>query len=94
MPKDINIFIKKYQVQCNGQNGLHMTRDAEKMSLLIEAGADVDRLDAEDKSPLYYAIQGGYTDCVEVLLNAGAIVDENVRQLPHYLYYMEMFEME
>ena len=39
---------------------------------LIEAGADVNLCDQYQKSALDYAIQGGYTEMVERLLEAGA----------------------
>ena len=40
--------------------------------MLIEAGADVNQVDNEQHSALYYAAEAGFTEIVEQLLMAGA----------------------
>ena len=47
------------------------------MSLLIQAGAEVDTKDLQGNTPLFKAASYGHTECVELLLNAGA--NPNVR---------------
>ena len=42
-------------------------------AMLIEMGAEVNSVDNEQHSALYYASEAGYTEIVEQLLMAGAV---------------------
>ncbi|MCI1187119.1 ankyrin repeat domain-containing protein [Hymenobacter sp. DH14] len=46
--------------------------DADGVSSLISAGADLNELDVLGHSPLHWAVFGGYYNIVECLLKAGA----------------------
>ena len=66
-------------VDCNGHTPLHWcateVRNVEIVSSLVEAGVNVDARDFTSWTPLHLAARGSYgrpTDCVEVLLAAGA----------------------
>ena len=46
--------------------------DSKAVSLLVEAGANVNISDSEGNTPLIYSVQGKYTSCMRILLKAGA----------------------
>jgi ankyrin repeat protein len=50
----------------------------ECVRVLISRGADVNKADVEGCTPLMVASLGGHTDCVRLLLEAGAVIDEKV----------------
>lgn len=50
--------------------------DLDSCAKLLEAGSDVNQLDAHHRSALFYAANGGFIDCVEMLIQAGAAIDE------------------
>ena len=51
-------------------------RDVEEVKRLVEAGHDVNQRDWLGRTPLMRAAEKGRTDCVEYLLQNGAIVDD------------------
>ena len=50
--------------------------DAELVKLLIDAGTDVNKANANEWTPLCTAAANGRTDCVKLLINAGADVNK------------------
>ena len=52
--------------------------DRGEVERLIGGGADLNALDDYRKSPLVWAVYGGYIDIVEVLCRAGADVNQRV----------------
>ena len=48
------------------------------MSLLIEAGANVNISDSEGNTPLIYSVQSKYTTCMNILLKAGADAEAKI----------------
>lgn len=48
--------------------------------LLIDAGADVNMKDTVGKTPLDYAIENGYEDIIDLLLNSGARQKRSLRR--------------
>ena len=46
--------------------------NSKAVSLLVEAGANVNLLDSERNTPLIYSVQSKDTSCMEILLKAGA----------------------
>eukprot|EP00897_Mesotaenium_endlicherianum_P004572 jgi/Mesen1/4142/ME000218S03252 len=51
--------------------------DVDRVSLLLSEGVDVNKRDAWDSVPLYYACLSGHRDVARVLLEAGAICAEH-----------------
>jgi ankyrin repeat protein len=59
----------------DGVTGVHVAAEEghlECVNLLIEAGADVTRLDEEDRTPLLLAVKGNYGEVASALVRAGA----------------------
>jgi ankyrin repeat protein len=62
----------KYSVSI-GQTPLMLVRDsAVLLDALLDKGAEVNAADAEGKTPLNYAIRGGYLEIADKLLDKGA----------------------
>ena len=62
---------------CNGWTPLHVAAGSghiDVMDCLVEAGADIEWLGADDTSCLYLAAYKGYNEMVVKLLEAGAKV--------------------
>ncbi|GFN86071.1 ankyrin repeat protein [Plakobranchus ocellatus] len=58
----------------NGETALHLARDAEIASLLIQAGADLEARNGLGRTPLLSAACKEHTDVINVLKNYGAEV--------------------
>ena len=74
---------------------------ADAVRVLVEEGADVNRVGIERQTPLYLACSFGYTDTVRVLLEAGAdvgFVDKDGKTAldvaPRWMFddYVRLFE--
>ena len=61
--------------------------DGAEVSRLLQAGADVDRVDDNGRTPLHDACVNGHADVVSLLLDAGAEVDPADNQKWTPLYY-------
>lgn len=55
--------------------------DLNTVKLLLEHGAAADALDNSGRTALHFAADGGHPTVVQLLLDAGAAVDAQVRRL-------------
>lgn len=58
-----------------GRTLLHRWAGHRKVSILLESGADVNRVDCNGNTPLHYAAEAGRVETVHILLEHGARVD-------------------
>jgi ankyrin repeat protein len=81
---DLATLLEKFPelARARGTNGnalINMAGDAETLSLLLEAGADVAHLNAHGWTPLHQAAYGNRGDLARLLLDAGAPADLSAR---------------
>lgn len=85
-PDHPSIDIDIHQVnQLTGWTGLHKAVDREdiaQIKWLLKHGTDINKADTLGRTPLHYAAQGGNTEIITLLLNAGA--DPDIKDVSNY----------
>jgi ankyrin repeat protein len=81
VPKIVNQQILPEQTVVSGDSPLHLAAAQGKLNivtLLIERGMNINKVNRRGKTPLYRAIEGGHTDVVKALLekHTPAVFDE------------------
>ncbi|TDY72166.1 ankyrin repeat protein [Leptospira meyeri] len=61
--------------------------DAKQIKLLIQFKANVNVKNNAGMTPLHIASLHGYTDCVKILLDAGAFPNERDKKYKHPIHY-------
>lgn len=96
---DITYILSKAISVCDESQLYSLLRSAARcgnsyfVSTLIEAGADVNNRDLNERSVMSLAVQSGISDMVELLIDSGYVIDNSVDRLLHEVAAMNRVDL-